>query len=74
MVVVLIASILFLFYPNTAQAYLDPGSGSYFIQIVLAAVLGSLLAIKIFFKNIVGFISRIFGRNEEKKSDTEENK
>ena len=37
--------------------YLDPGSGSMLIQIVLAALLGAGVAIKIFWRNIKAFFT-----------------
>ena len=33
-----------IFFPAQAHAYLDPGTGSYFIQIALAAIAGALSA------------------------------
>jgi hypothetical protein len=38
--------------------YLDPGSGSMIIQMVIAAVLGVGVAIRVFWKNIKGFFNR----------------
>ncbi|HEY9361856.1 MAG TPA: hypothetical protein VIQ00_01240 [Chitinophagaceae bacterium] len=43
--------------------YIDPGSGSYLIQVIIAAVLG----IGFFFKNIWLYIKSIFTR--PKKDD-----
>ena len=37
-----------LIVPSKAYAYLDPGSGSYLLQIGLAALLGTLFAVKLF--------------------------
>jgi hypothetical protein len=45
----------FLFRPT---AYLDPGSGSYLLQLLIAAVLGIGLAIRMYW----GRIKTIFGR------------
>lgn len=47
---------------NAKLAYLDPGSGSYLIQILIAALLGSAFVIKGFWKQITGFFMRLFGR------------
>jgi ATP-dependent Zn protease len=44
--------------------YIDPGSGSYLIQAIVAGVLG----IAFFFKNIVLFIKHFFYRIFRKKS------
>lgn len=38
-------------------AYLDPGSGSMLIQIVIAALLGAGVAIRVFWKNIQAFFT-----------------
>ena len=50
--VFLYAFILFLLLPQTAHAYLDPGSGSYVIQIVIASIAGAGLLIKSQWHNI----------------------
>ena len=44
-----------LLAPSASYAYLDPGTGSYILQMAMAAVLGSLFAIKMFWKRIVAF-------------------
>ena len=53
--------------PRIAHAYLDPGNGSYFIQIAIAVVLGGLVAMKSSFSKIKGVISRLFSRRQNKK-------
>jgi hypothetical protein len=45
----------FLFRPT---AYLDPGSGSYLLQLLIAAILGAGLAVRMYW----GRIKTIFGR------------
>jgi hypothetical protein len=49
---------------QTILLYIDPGSGSYLIQAIIAAVLG----IGFFFKNIVFAIKHFFYRLFGKKS------
>jgi hypothetical protein len=50
---------------GNVQAYLDPGTGSMAIQIVLAAVVGALATIKVYWARI----RSLFGRApQEKKS------
>lgn len=44
-------------FPNNAYAYLDPGSGSYFYQIILSILFGGLLFFKQFWKRIISFLS-----------------
>ncbi len=48
-----------LIFPTRVFAYIDPGTGSYIIQLVLAGILGGLFAIKIFWKKIQLFIKSI---------------
>jgi hypothetical protein len=44
-------------------AYLDPGSGSYLIQILIAALLGGGFVIKSFWKQISAFFARLFKKS-----------
>jgi hypothetical protein len=53
-----------LAFPLQAFAYLDPGTGSYLYQILIAALVGSLFLIKIWFKNIKTFIIGIFSKKQ----------
>jgi hypothetical protein len=52
-----------------AFAYIDPGTGSYFIQILIASLLGLAFAIKTFWKNIVAFFSQIFSKRSKQERD-----
>lgn len=45
--------------------YIDPGSGSFLVQAIIAAVLG----VAFFFKNIWAFIKSIFSRTPRKPED-----
>lgn len=45
--------------------YIDPGSGSFLVQAIIAAVLG----ISFFFKNIWAFIKSFFTRAPRKPKD-----
>jgi len=45
--------------------YIDPGSGSYLVQIIIAAVLG----IGFFFRNIWAWIKSFFFRSPKKTND-----
>jgi hypothetical protein len=49
--------VLFL-VPSDAYAYLDPGSGSFIIQIILAGIMGLMLMAKIYWKKIRGFFGK----------------
>jgi hypothetical protein len=52
-----------------AHAYLDPGTGSFFIQMLLAAILAFAVAIKIFWKKIIFFFTGLFSRSKQQKTD-----
>ncbi|MBL7737699.1 MAG: hypothetical protein JNK14_00645 [Chitinophagaceae bacterium] len=45
--------------------YIDPGSGSYLVQIIAAAVVGVVM----FFKNIKMYIRSLFIRSPKKNKD-----
>ena len=56
----------------TAQAYLDPGSGSFIFQAVIAGALGIGVAFKVFWGRIAAFFSGVFSKNSSGPSSTEE--
>jgi len=60
---ILIVGMQFVFSQN-ALAYLDPGTGSFLFQILLATLIGGLYTIRTFWKNICGYISNIFTKNK----------
>ena len=62
---------VFLLCSSPAYAYLDPGSGSYIFQILLAALLGASFAIKTFWRNIALFVSNLFSRGQERDNKSE---
>lgn len=45
-------------------AYLDPGSGSFLLQLLLAGILGGLFVVKMSWSRIKGFFRRIFARGQ----------
>ena len=47
-------------------AYIDPGTGSYILQVLLAAFVGGLFMLKVFWKSIKLFFQR---RLSPKKAD-----
>ena len=56
-----VLSCLFVFiFTHTAHAYIDLGSGSYFFQYVLAALLGLSFTIKLYWRRIKTFLTRLF--------------
>ena len=63
----MVVSGIFLIFPASAFAYIDPGSGSFFLQFLLAALLGALYSIKVFWKDIRAFLKQLFSKFQKKK-------
>lgn len=61
--VVLVGLLFFILTPD-AHAYVDPGTGSYILQLVIAGLFGAAVAVKIYWKRIKAFFLR-----EEEKED-----
>ena len=59
MVPFLLLALVFSF-PAQALAYLDPGSGSYFFQLLLALVLGGLYTLKVYWHKVMHWLKERF--------------
>jgi hypothetical protein len=59
-----VAVVCLLILPQDAHAYLDPGTGSYVLQMIIAGLLGAAFAIKMSWLRIKRFISGLFSRND----------
>lgn len=57
--------ILLAFVTIDSYGYIDPGTGSYIIQIVIAMAVGAGLGIKLFWKKIKDFFTKVFGGKKE---------
>ncbi|WP_152908982.1 hypothetical protein [Thermincola ferriacetica] len=57
--------IFMLATPKNAYAYIDPGTGSYMLQVLAGIVIGALIAIKTFWKSLKSFVPNIFNKGEE---------
>ncbi len=51
--------------------YLDPGSGSYLLQLLIAGALGALFALRLYWSRVKSFFSGLFGRAEDDGENTE---
>ena len=45
-------------FPSTSEAYLDPGTGSFIFQMVIASIIGGLYTIKTYWRNIIKFFKK----------------
>ena len=52
-------------------AYLDPGSGSFLLQLLAAALLGGLFLLKTYWANVTTFVRRIFNKHQDSAEDDE---
>lgn len=66
--IIVLAAVLTLALPREAQAYLDPGTGSFIFQIVVAAVCGAGFAVKMFWSRICARFTRSSRSDSERKS------
>ncbi len=62
---ILFIALIFLFSAKNADAYLDPGTGSFIFQIAVGAILGGIVAIKVKFKQIKDFSSSLFRKKNK---------
>ena len=53
------------------EAYLDPGSGSYLLQLLIAGALGALFALRLYWSRVKGFFSNIFSRSEDDEEQSD---
>lgn len=64
-------TLLSLVVPQTAFAYLDPGSGSYILQVLIGVLAGVLLAVKIFWGRIKTFFSNSLAKSRKAERDND---
>ena len=71
LMVISLIVLFYLIFPNRLYAYLDAGTGSYIIQIVIAALAGGLVAMKFYWRRIIAFFrnSRAKGKKIRKKHE-----
>lgn len=57
--------------PQNAHAYLDPGTGSYILQVGAAVLFAGLFILKTWWTQVNHFFSKLFGRkdHDSKKSE-----
>lgn len=58
-----VVALLFAMVPSHAFAYLDPGTGSMALQLIVAGLLGAIFTIKTWWRTIVAYCSRVFGKS-----------
>jgi hypothetical protein len=60
----------FICFPHHAHAYLDPGTGSYIFQVLIAGLLGGMF----FFRNAIKRVKNLFKDISSSKESDEDHK
>jgi len=60
----LLVTLLYLAFPPFAYAYLDPGTGSYVFQLLIAGAVGLGFLVKVYWNRIKLFFARLFSKDE----------
>ncbi len=52
-----------------AYGYIDPGTGSFVLQVAIAFLVGAAFSVKLFWKRVSAFIRKLFSRKNSGESD-----
>lgn len=63
---------LMLMSVGPVYAYLDPGTGSYIFQMLVASILGGLYALKVYWTHTKLFFINLFSRSKKQQNNTED--
>jgi hypothetical protein len=61
---VCLSVLIIVLFVYDAYAYLDPGTGSYFLQLMVAGLLGASFALKVFWKRIRSAFRSFFSKEK----------
>ena len=64
---VLVLFFLLLFPVERARAYVDPGTGSYLVQVLIGLIFGAGYALKVFWGRIIHFFKKNSKKGESKQ-------
>jgi hypothetical protein len=67
--VLIVLAFLSLFFPSPAHAYLDPGTGSYIFQLIIASIVGLGFVVKIYWKKIKAFFVKLISKIRKTHAD-----
>ena len=56
---------LFTLLARDSHAYIDPGSGSYVLQLIVASFFAVVFTVKMFWRNIKAFFSGADGKKQD---------
>jgi hypothetical protein len=58
--VLIVFALFYLMFPQRVYAYIDPGTGSYILQLLVATLLGGLFALKLGWNKIMTLFRRLY--------------
>lgn len=61
----IITAIIIFCSTQRAHAYIDPGTGSLIIQIIIGGLLGAMFALKIYWKRLKAYFSNLLSRRTQ---------
>ncbi|MEE2962012.1 MAG: hypothetical protein VYA34_14855 [Myxococcota bacterium] len=62
---------LLLLPTGNAHAYIDPGTGSFIVQMLIASILGAVFTVKLWIGSIKNFFVRLVGGGHKSETDRE---
>ena len=65
MIIILLTAAFLLVFTENSEAYLDPGVGSYVLQMLLAGALGVMFTIKLYISKIKSFFRGLLGKDQK---------
>ena len=70
LIILLMAFWVLILHPNSAHAYLDPGTGSMIIQAAIAVILAVSVSIGFYWRRLKSFLNRLFSHNKKEDHDS----
>ncbi len=68
-----IVCLYFFVFSEEAHAYIDPGTGTYIIQLIVAFIIGGVFLIKTYWRKIQTFLTKFFSKQSKEGNNTLEN-
>lgn len=70
---IIVLTAMFFVLTSSVYGYIDPGTGSYLVQVLIAAFVGASLGIKVYWKKISTLLKKWFpGKNKENENQGDE--
>lgn len=68
-----IVCLYFFVFSKEAHAYIDPGTGTYIMQLIVAFIIGGVFFIKTYWRKIQTFLANFFSKQSKEGSNSLEN-